>query len=383
MIQIEWDIIERKLEQELTPGEEARFKEWYEASRENKEYFDKIVKFYREEGMVKEVTDEDAEASWERFSSRVQRDVRPRKKRGMYYWMLSGAAACVAAFGLMFLLQWQGGGEEHTPIMPENKRAVLTLSNGREVELNSESKEMEDVVARIINSGSGLSYVEKKDTMAAEEIYNQVRTPLGGEYRLTLADGTRVLLGAMSTIKYPVTFTGENRVVEVSGEAYFDVVKDTEHPFIVELENMKVEVLGTSFNVRDYEDEAFAEATLVSGKVKVVAGDELCVLEPSYQAVIDKSARSLKERKVEVSEYVDWIDGKLNIRNQRLEDILTRLGKWYNIHVFYTDEKSKDIRFYASVDRYDDLNKLLEIFEKTDLVKFEVKGNVVRASSVK
>ena len=385
MIQIEWDIIERKLKGELTSEEEARFKEWYAADKSNENYFRKIEKFYRENGFVKEITDEQVNMSWNKFKARSDGKDNRKTGRRFYYWVASGVAACLLIGVFLFMTLWQEDRPvTNTTILAGGNKATLTLSNGKIIPLENRSDEMEDVTAKIINTGSSLNYTKKSDTLVVEEIaYNQIQTPKGGEYRLTLADGTKVYLGSLSSLEYPVTFTGKDRKVKLSGEAYFEVARDVKHPFIVELDNMTAKVLGTSFNLRDYADEQYAEATLVTGKVQIFAGQDSCILEPSYQATLDRSTRVLSSKKVDVSEFVAWKDGKLNIRNQRLEDILIRLSKWYDINIFYANKEAKDLRFYVNIDRYSDLNELLDKFEKTDLVRFEIKGNVVKVMTTK
>lgn len=385
MIQIDWDIIERKLDGELAPEEEARFGEWYAADEKNKSYFQKVEKFYLENGFVKEITEGQASVSWNKFNSRL-RGAKQVRGRRLYHWWMSGVAACLLiGIGVFMWEQKSGDLNEdagRSIAAAKGGGVILTLSTGEEITLEDHLNGIEDVSAKIVNSGSVLSY-EKKDTITSETEYNQVKTPRGGEYSVKLSDGTRVCLGALSVLKYPVTFKGEERVVEVSGEAFFDVVRDPEHPFVVEMNGMKVEVLGTSFNVRDYSDEAFIETTLVSGKVKVFSGMDSCVLEPSQQASWSKAMDVLAVKEVDVSEFVDWKDGKLNIRNQRLEDILIRLNKWYNIQVFFADAKAKEVRFYANIDRYADLKELLDKFEKTGQVKFDVKGNTITVMSAR
>ena len=146
---------------------------------------------------------------------------------------------------------------------------------------------------------------------------------------------------------------------------------------------MEVEVLGTSFNVRSYADEQNMEVTLVLGKVKVVKEGHSCVLVPNEQAVRNKRTDELSFMPVDIDPFVAWKSGKLNIRNQRLEDILLRLCKWYDIQVFFVNEEAKDVRFYANMDRYGDLNELLKKFELTEQVRFEIEGNVVRVYSLR
>ena len=379
MKQIEWDIIERKLEGVLSSDEEIRFREWVEASEKNEVYFHKLETFYKENGFVKEITGQDVDMSWGKFTEQLKEEKR-RKRRTLRYWAISGVAACLLV-GVL-ISTWMGGdnsvlSEETKTIVAWGSKAVLWLSNGEKVELENNVDELKEASVRIVNSGSVLSYEKNQDTVLKGRVMNKVETPRGGEYGITLADGTRVYLGALSKIEYPVAFDGAKRVVKASGEVYFDVARDTAHPFVVEMTNLDVEVLGTSFNVRDYADEDYVEATLVSGKIKVNAGKESCILEPNYQAVLDKKNNTLETKEVDVSEFVDWKSGKLNVRNRRLEDILNRLSKWYDVYVFYVNEEAKDIRFYANIDRYSDMNELLDKFEKTGQVEFRVKGNVI------
>ena len=379
MKQIEWDIIERKLEGVLSSDEEIRFREWVEASEKNEVYFHKLETFYKENGFVKEITGQDVDMSWGKFTEQLKEEKR-RKRRTLRYWAISGVAACLLV-GVL-ISTWMGGdnsvlSEETKTIVAGGSKAVLWLSNGEKVELENNVDELKEASVRIVNSGSVLSYEKNQDTVLKGRVMNKVETPRGGEYGITLADGTRVYLGALSKIEYPVAFDGAKRVVKASGEVYFDVARDTAHPFVVEMTNLDVEVLGTSFNVRDYADEDYVEATLVSGKIKVNAGKESCILEPNYQAVLDKKNNTLETKEVDVSEFVDWKSGKLNERNRRLEDILNRLSKWYDVYVFYVNEEAKDIRFYANIDRYSDMNELLDKFEKTGQVEFRVKGNVI------
>lgn len=379
MKQIEWDIIERKLEGVLSSDEEIRFREWVEASEKNEVYFHKLETFYKENGFVKEIMGQDVDMSWGKFTEQLKEEKR-RKRRTLRYWAISGVAACLLV-GVL-ISTWMGGdnsvlSEETKTIVAGGSKAVLWLSNGEKVELENNVDELKEASVRIVNSGSVLSYEKNQDTVLKGRVMNKVETPRGGEYGITLADGTRVYLGALSKIEYPVAFDGAKRVVKASGEVYFDVARDTAHPFVVEMTNLDVEVLGTSFNVRDYADEDYVEATLVSGKIKVNAGKESCILEPNYQAVLDKKNNTLETKEVDVSEFVDWKSGKLNVRNRRLEDILNRLSKWYDVYVFYVNEEAKDIRFYANIDRYSDMNELLDKFEKTGQVEFRVKGNVI------
>lgn len=381
MIQLEWDIIERKLEGKLTSEEETRLEEWLAESEEHRRYFKAVEAFHGKEGLFEDVSDEQADQSWQRLQGRLPGQATVGRRR--WYWLASGIAACLVV-GLTLLMTWERPVE--LPVQSAgvlaagSTKAVLTLSSGAQIDLVEDTSRISEASAMIVNSGKVVSYEAGGEVSEGGEVpvYNKVETPRGGEYQVELPDGSQVYLGAMSAIRFPVRFTGEKRKVEVSGEVYFEVARDTEHPFVVKVDDMEVEVLGTSFNVRNYTDETDMEITLVTGKVKVANdGGEACVLEPSEQVIWNKQTSMMSSRKVDAEAFIDWKNGKLNLRNERLEDILNRLSKWYDIEVFFLNDKARDMRFYANMDRYDNLEVLLKKFELTGRVAFDIKENVV------
>ena len=380
MKQIDWDIIERKTEGTLSPEEEELFQAWLDDDPAHGAYFRKVEAFHRADQLGQEVSDERVTRSWERFKRRYLGG-RRRWLNAMKYV----AAACVVAAAAVsyFLIPRPAPKPKVTnAVLARSEGATLTLSTGEKVTLKQDMAAIEEGISTITNEAATLNYSTKRDTVVPRQaLRNRLETPIGGEYTIALEDGTIVYLGACSSIDFPVVFPEGERVVKVEGEAYFEVAHEADRPFIVETGGLKVEVLGTVFNVRDYADEDFIETTLISGKVKVETGEQSLLLAPAQQAVLDKASRTLESRQVNAAEYVDWKNGRINVRNQRLEDILTRLSKWYDVNIFFLDEESKDIRFYANVDRYEDISELLDKFEKTGLVQFEIKGNVLQIKS--
>ena len=380
MARIDWNIIERKLEGRLTPEEERAFQAWYDEREEHRAYFRKVERFEREDRFGREVSDERVARSWRRFAAR---HIGARRRR--WWYMGSAAAACLLAAVLAF---WFLRADDAPPVgglaevVPQRGLPLLTLSTGERVEL-AERREIDEEGSVITNTGTELNYKSKADSAVVNTaLRNKLETPIGGEYRIKLEDGTVAYIGARSSLDFPVVFPEDERVVKVSGEVYFEVRHEAERPFIVEMsDGARVEVLGTVFNVRDYADEDFVETTLISGKVRMTAEGKSQVLEPSFQARLDKTTGELSSRKVDVEEYVDWKNGRINVRNQRLEDILVRLSKWYDIHIFFLDEEAKDIRFYANMNRYNDVEELLDKFEQTGQVRFFMKGNVLQVQS--
>ena len=176
-------------------------------------------------------------------------------------------------------------------IQPGQSRAVVTLADGQQVVLEQANRKIEESDGTVLHSDSGaLVYMANAEKTAAKVMYNTVSIPRGGEYRLELADGTKVWLNAATELRFPVNFTGDMREVYLKGEAYFQVKRDEKHPFIVHTSMGAVEVLGTSFNVRDYEDEREVVTTLETGKVMYVSGNtrEKVTLNPGYQ-VLEKA----------------------------------------------------------------------------------------------
>ena len=264
--------------------------------------------------------------------------------------------------------------------IPSGKRsAKLTLGNGKVVKLVPNGRftlaEMDGTV--IQKDSTGIDYRQigvGEDTL----VYNQMETLTGMEYTLTLSDGTRVYLNAESRLKYPVVFRGTERVVELSGEAYFKVEKDSLHPFIVNVyDKLKVEVLGTEFNVQAYSGDEVVKTTLNCGKVRVMMGKEALELVPDQQAVCDLRHRRFHKIEVNANYFSAWKDGKFIFEDEPLENILNSLARWYNISVFYQNEELKNFHFTGDLERYDDFSVALRMLEKATNIRFLVTGRTV------
>lgn len=254
----------------------------------------------------------------------------------------------------------------HQSIPSGKQGAKLTLGNGRVVKIVQADRftlaELDGTMIR--KDSAGIDYRQVgvgEDTL----VYNQMETLTGMEYALTLSDGTQIYLNAESRLKYPVVFRGTERTVELDGEAYFKVAKDPGRPFTVKMNGVDVQVLGTSFNARSYTDEEQVVTTLVEGKVTVNGRD----IEPGEQAVYSKNGGRMTVRQVEVGQYVAWQEGTFVFRNERLEDIMKTLRRWYGVEFHFMDERAKEIRIGARFGRYDDMNPIIDMIKKTDLVE--------------
>ena len=265
-------------------------------------------------------------------------------------------------------------------MQPGTLKAVLMMADGKEVVLE-QGQNLNILLnerVRVATSSQGIVYEEYGKGMVTEE-YNKLTTPVGGEYSLVLSDGTKVFLNADSELKYPVEFSDGKRIVDLKGEAYFEVHKDSLRPFIVRMNGAEVTVLGTSFNVNTYGDDGQIYTTLVNGSVRVssVKNGQAEVLKPGMQSVMNVQSGLLTVRKVDVEPYVAWREGRFVFRAMTLDLIMRQLQRWYDFEVFYQNSELKDYEFRGVIKRDMDLDKVLSVIKATTNVDFEVKGKVI------
>jgi transmembrane sensor len=230
-------------------------------------------------------------------------------------------------------------------IQPGGNRAVLTLSDGRKIELDSMQARtyIKDGDAGIASDQGRLTY--KGGTVAAS---NTMTTPKGGRYQLTLADGSKVWLNAASSITYPTAFTGSTRKVSVTGEAYFEISADARRPFIVSNDSMEVIVFGTHFNVNSYQDNGDIKVTLLEGSVKVKKGNAASVLKPGQQAKVDQQVEVVNN--VNIAEVMAWKNGVFNFNRLPLKDAMNEIARWYDVDVVYQGDLAS-FKFYGKMGR--------------------------------
>jgi len=276
----------------------------------------------------------------------------------------------------------------HSPVMivnnhplsndaaPGTTKAVLTLADGRHITLDSAQFGELAVQGKtsVMHKNGTISYIGSKDPIekiaTTDVLYNTLTTGRGEQSPpLTLADGTRVWLNALSSIRFPVAFSGNIRQVEVTGEAFFDIAKDQEKPFHVTSKDMIVEVLGTQFNINCYPDEPDSRTTLVEGRVKVIAGQEL-VLEPGQQASVHAGIHLVKD--ADVDQVVAWKTGLFNFDHADLQTVLRQLSRWYDIDVKF--EGPVPVRsFHGKITRDLNLSQVIRLLQDVK-VKFRIEG---------
>ena len=266
-------------------------------------------------------------------------------------------------------------------IEPGRAKALLVLDDGQEIELDDHktSKVLEESGIVIVNDSSRVEY-RPASRMGEKEVMNKIIVPTGGEYNLILSDGTRVYLNAESVITFPKHFTGERREVTLEGEAYFHVTASKEHPFIVKTKDMDVMVTGTEFNVKAYSDEMNVQTTLLQGVVTVFSGfekKEKMEIKPNQQAEWCRRSVKMRVREVDPDLFMAWKNGRFIFRQDRLEDIMRTLARWYGVEVVYLDESVKSMLFAGKLDRSEEITPILDVLRTTDKLSVDVKGKKI------
>ncbi|WP_127124849.1 FecR family protein [Pseudoflavitalea rhizosphaerae] len=260
---------------------------------------------------------------------------------------------------------------------PGRNTAILTLGDNSFVELDSAGNGVISTQGGSVVQLANGELAYQAQANAGTVTYNKISTPKGGEFTVTLSDGTKVWLNAASSIRFPTVFSGSKREVELTGEAYMEVTEDSKHPFEVKIRGVNVTVLGTQFNVNGYEDEDELVTTLVSGRVRVSAtGSNDQLLQPGQHAVFNNGNGHLFVEKADVAEETAWKNGKTWFNGANIRQIMRQISRWYNVDVEYRGNVV-NMDFTCTVSRKDKLSKLLSLLELTGAVEFTMEGNTI------
>lgn len=361
---IDFSIIWKKIHGNNSGDEELNA--WMNESDNKREFYKSARKFY-EEGSSFDKIPLSSEKAYRKLSNSI-------KRRRFIKIGSSAAAILVVAVSVFIAINHQSKEslEANQGIKPGTDKAVLVLNNGKEIDL-SENKEilLEEKDTKIESDGKTLEYhSEKKHKKRKKEIiYNTLKVPRGGQFFLVLSDSTRVWLNAESELRYPVTFSGEKREVNLIGEAYFEVTKNKEHPFVVHSESQDIEVLGTSFNVSAYNDNKFVRTTLVEGSVRINSPSQEIYLEPSFQTVLDLQSGSAITQRVKTELYTSWKDGNYYFENENIETILKTISRWYDFEYEFQNQEAKNVCFTGSISREQKIENIFKIIEETQQIK--------------
>lgn len=267
-------------------------------------------------------------------------------------------------------------------IRPGSNKAVLTLADGSQIALSDSGHvhiaTQSNTEIRRLQPGSIRYHSMQGPANDQRPVYNTLTTPRGGKYSLTLADGTVVTLDAASSITYPVVFTGKERRVEITGQAYIEVVHNAARPFRVSAKGQLIEDVGTAFNVKAYTDEQAVKTTLIDGALKVVKDNRSLVLKPGQQVIVTHNIRL--NNHVNIQEEIAWKNGEFRFERVNVKGIMQQLARWYNIEVSYKNDVDH-IYLSGVFSRNEEMRNILEVLETTGKVAFKIVDNKVIVSA--
>ena len=308
------------------------------------------------------------------------------KRRGILSWIAAASVVVIGGVSAWILLS-QEPDVHNLPVAEkfEPGKAVVTLemASGLKYRLDTLSSVVRNNRVNVaFDNNDGVLKIKEQDSLAdgaTKEIgYNTVNVPYGGTYTVELCDGTKVYLNSGTTLEFPSRFDGKVRSVILKGEAYFDVARNVSKPFVVEVDEMKVKVLGTSFNVKSYVDEPGVYTTLVEGSVAILRdGQPEKKIKPGEQAYYNKGVGTLSIAEVDVNEFTSWKDGVFYFKDIALEEILRIVSRWYDLEVFYMNQGAKSVIYSGKLPMYSSVEDVLRKFEISGDVRFELKGRTL------
>ena len=371
-------LIQKSIVGVLTGEERKQLEQWLAEDDEHERMYREFVRPGFLEEARKEHHQFQAGEGYRRFVAGKRKS--DRLRIGKRWTAVAAMGALVIGVALAFLLREQSNGTEqdvYLPvaevIKPGKAGALLTLSDGRQVVLSdSLETQLKEQTADIRVQGKRLDY--SSEHIGSFLVYNTITVPRGGEYQLTLSDGTRVWLNAETELKYPVAFADEVREVMLTGEAYFEVAKNVSRPFVVKAGQLDIKVLGTSFNMKSYPSET-QQVTLVQGKVEVRVGNYSRKLQPGEQ--LNYSSEGPEIRNVDVKAYTAWKDRRFVFNDDLLEEVIHKLGRWYDVEFFLRDAEVRKIRFTGNLPKYRNLDQVLNKLELTTHIRFVQNGRAI------
>jgi transmembrane sensor len=303
--------------------------------------------------------------------------------------VMAVAAVCLLGVTGYFLLHRPGARRATPPvvkapvIVPAGNRATLTLADGRRVVLDSAADGNLTVQGNtqvIKLAGGQLVYRDGAGSTAAAMTYNVMTTPRGGYYQVILPDGSKVWLDAASSLRYPTAFSGKDRAVELSGEAYFEIAPRADQPFLVTSNGITVQVLGTEFNLMAYSDEDAIRTTLVKGSVRVVCGKDLRQVLPGQQTSWKRGGSAWQVSVPDINEVLAWKQGEFRFRDLDIPAIMRQIARWYDVDIEYVGKEPTG-EFTGVIPRKKDVADLLAVLEQTDEVFFTLRGRKIIVQS--
>ena len=382
-------LLARKLYGTLTAPEEAELEAWLNESADNRAVLEKLLSESIRKQEIEHLHAFDEETALKKVWARIGQPESTGKSSSTlmrYMIRIAAAAAIVIALSVSFWIykvkppaEQSSYQAKRTEIPPGANKAILILSNGTKIDLQAaQSGKIAYQAGAVVSKRADgkIDYQGAAAQPGATAALNTLYVPRGGQYELTLPDGTLVWLNAASSLTYPVTFSGKERQIKLTGEAYFEVARDPGKPFFVNVDGKQtVEVLGTHFDIKAYNDDPEIRTTLLEGSVKVSSKNSHAIIKPGQMAVNDLKA-PLFVRNADLDEVMGWKNGLFVFNDERMEDVLRIAARWYDVDVEYqTDVSQKKLR--GIVSKYNNIRELLDNITITSGIHYKIEGRRV------
>lgn len=379
------ELIKKHLQQRLSPAEENELAGWLSSDVQNQKLFEELTDEYK---LAKELVffqSLSTEAARDKINRKIPSSPVRSINRYLRTWWAAAAILILISAGIFTLFNKTSKDQpiagKQAPaseiITPGGNKAVLTLADGTTIILDSAANGTlsQQGNSKVIKKENGqLAYQSSNAAQAAIQ-YNTVTTIRGGQYQLILSDGSKVWLNAASSLRFPASFAGKERSVELTGEGYFEVVRNPAMPFKVKINGeSEVSVLGTAFNINAYPDERTLNTTLIEGSVNFTAvNGESVKLKPGQQAQSGSAVSVINN--VDIDEITAWKSGWFNFDRADIASIMRQVSRWYDVEVVFQGQPSKKT-FSGIVSRSHQISEVLKIMEKAG-VRFRIDGRKI------
>lgn len=363
------------LSQPLSEAEQQQLDAWLEAAEANRTLYKQIESLQAASQIIKL----DEEEYGRKMAARFKQSITPsiensNRRKQLYAWLGSIAAIALLVLSVTLYENRQPEAEitKKTAIIiqPGKTGAILTLANGESIQLDQNHKEVEKIIDSLYVADAG-------KVKSAEQEYHTLSIPAGEEFFYQLDDNTSVWLNSQTELRFPKKFKKEERKVYLKGEAFFDVAKDNKRPFIVSMEQGDIRVYGTRFNITNYAESPLS-AVLVEGSIgfTTLQGKEVKI-KPSEKLTYEQDKAAISICTVDTSLYTAWIEHLFIFNGQPLEEIMTNLSRWYNFKVSFASDDIRHIRLSGRLYRHEDIRVLLDSYETTTGLQFEIKDRTI------
>ncbi len=374
---IDFEIIWKSIHNLATEEEKIELENWLRLDTQNVRFYNKQKNLYSK-GMLFHSIGPDIDKSWKKLNNSIN-----RQRKNRLLWVSTIAASAIIIFAIFYFNSYFSiesvsilAEMHHSDIKPGSNKAVLILDDGTEYHLaDSSSLSLSEGNTKITNDGSSIKYQSDRKIESQNKLkLNKLIVPRGGEFFIILSDSTKIWLNSETTLEYPVEFTGEDRIVKLEGEAFFEVTKSKKR-FKVLTGEQVVEVLGTSFNISSYKEDSLIFTTLVEGKLNVSLMDNpniKQVLLPNYQSYLYKNESIISVRQVDPSDYIAWKEGRFLFKNKTLIEIMNTLSRWYDVDITIKNEEIGKMKFTGDIKRYEFLENILTLIKQTNEITYEI-----------